>query len=98
MKVDERTTALQLLLEIERQQSYSNLLLRQRLREKDARFAARVTALVYGVLERRVTLDALIAHYTKKPVNKLDLEVPDDPAAGILSAVVPGRRTRTMRR
>lgn len=75
MKVDERTTALQLLLEIERQQSYSNLLLRQRLREKDARFAARVTALVYGVLERRVTLDALIAHYTKKPASKLDLEV-----------------------
>lgn len=75
MKQDERQTALALLLEMEQQKSYSNLLLRRRLSGEEARFAARVTALVYGVLERKITLEHLIRVYTQKPLNKLDAEV-----------------------
>ena len=57
-----RHTALKILMRMERQESYSNLLLDAALREsrlprRDADF---VTALVYGVLERRLTLDYLI--------------------------------------
>jgi len=75
MKLDERQWAVTLLLQMEREKSYSNLLLRQKLPKNEPRFAARVTALVYGVLERKRTLEHLVKVYTQKPPEKLDDEV-----------------------
>ena len=57
--------------------SYSNILLdnafaKSYLTEQDKRFAAN---LFYGVIERRITLDAVINKYSKRPVEKLSSDV-----------------------
>ncbi len=57
--------------------SYSNILLdnafvKSDLTEQDKRFAAN---LFYGVIERRITLDAVINKYSKRPVEKLSSDV-----------------------
>lgn len=69
-----RKLAVQLLNRTEQEQSYSNLLLdsalsQSNLEERDKRLCA---ALYYGVIERRITLDAVISHYSKQPLRKLD--------------------------
>jgi 16S rRNA (cytosine967-C5)-methyltransferase len=46
----------------------------------DRRFAA---ALFYGVVERKLTLDFIIAHYSKKTGSKLDPEITNILRAGI---------------
>ncbi|MDR1564614.1 MAG: 16S rRNA (cytosine(967)-C(5))-methyltransferase RsmB [Oscillospiraceae bacterium] len=67
-----RKTALKLMLKAEKEQAYSNLALNIALKEsllspKDKAF---VSALFYGVLERRLTLDYLIDSYAgKKPLS-----------------------------
>ncbi len=38
----------------------------------DRRF---ISALYYGVIERRITLDAVIAKYSRRPIDKLNLEI-----------------------
>lgn len=73
---DARLTAAKLLLKMESSDSYSNILLdsalsESELSEKDKAFAA---ALFYGVTERRVTLDHIIAQNSKLPFNKLEPE------------------------
>ncbi len=72
-----RKTAVQLLNRTEQEQSYSNLLLdavlsHLQLDERDKRLC---TTLYYGVIERRITLDAVIGHYSKQPLKKLDMTV-----------------------
>ena len=57
--------------------SYSNILLDNALSEsflseQDRRF---VSNLFYGVIERRITLDAVINKYSKRPVEKLSSDV-----------------------
>ena len=69
-----RKLAVQLLDRTEQEQSYSNLLLdgalsRSQLEERDKRLCA---SLYYGVIERRITLDTVISHYSKQPLRKLD--------------------------
>ncbi|WP_295217155.1 16S rRNA (cytosine(967)-C(5))-methyltransferase RsmB [Ruminococcus sp.] len=69
-----RKLAVQLLDRTELEQSYSNLLLdsalsQSDLEERDKRLCA---MLYYGVIERRITLDAVISHYSKQPLRKLD--------------------------
>ena len=72
-----RKLAVQLLNRTEQEQSYSNLLLdsalsQSQLEERDKRLCA---SLYYGVIERRITLDAVISHYSKQPLRKLDRTV-----------------------
>lgn len=69
---NERQIALQILLEMELQGAFSNLALQQRL-PKSGKGNGFITALVYGVAERRLTLDAIINHYAGK--KKLDAEI-----------------------
>ena len=73
---DARITAAKMLLKMESSDSYSNILLDSALNgselgEKDKAFAA---ALFYGVTERRVTLDYIIAQNSKMPFEKLEPE------------------------
>ena len=62
------------LLQVERQGAYSNLTLepffaREDTSPQDRAFAS---ALFYGVLERQITLDWHLSHYSKTPIAKLD--------------------------
>ncbi|MDD3228458.1 MAG: 16S rRNA (cytosine(967)-C(5))-methyltransferase RsmB [Oscillospiraceae bacterium] len=72
-----RKTALKALLRVDENSGYSNLVLDKALRscqlsERDRSFAA---ALFYGVLERRLTLDAVLEQYTARPKRKVDTTV-----------------------
>lgn len=75
--MDERRLAFLLLNRIERGGAYSNLTLDSALQKSGASPASRafVTALVYGVLERRLTLDYLLSERLAKPLKKLRPEV-----------------------
>lgn len=69
-----RHCAVEALLQIHQQGAYSNVLLgnlaaRGALSPQELGLAS---TLVYGVLERQLTLDAIINHYSKRPVEKLD--------------------------
>ena len=71
-----RQTAASALLDVERDGSYSNLVLepyfqREALSPRDRAFCA---ALFYGVLERRITLDWTLDHYSRTPVARLEPE------------------------
>jgi 16S rRNA (cytosine967-C5)-methyltransferase len=64
-----RKFVVRLLSKLDENSSYSNILLdesleRSDLSDRDKRFAA---ALFYGVLERRLTLDAVIAELSSNP-------------------------------
>ncbi len=69
-----REITLKLLVSTERNQSYSNIVLDQTLskytllKDVDRRF---ITALYYGVIERKITLDAVILAYSTRPLSKL---------------------------
>ena len=71
-----RSVALNVLLKIEQEQAYSNLALSNAIRENrlggvDSAF---VSALVYGVLERQITLDYIIKQYSKIPLRKIEIK------------------------
>ncbi len=72
-----RHAAYNSLLRLEKESRYSNLetdltLKKEALSPKDRRL---YTLLVYGVIERRVTLDYVLDQFSKKPMGDLDLEV-----------------------
>ena len=72
-----RRAAYNSLLRLEKEGRYSNLetdltLKKEQLSQKDR---ALYTALVYGVIERRVTLDYVLNRFSKKAVDALDPEV-----------------------
>ena len=72
-----RQTAFEILNKIQRDNSYSNLALDSALdkaetENKDKKF---VSALVYGVTERRITLDYNLSLYLSQPIKKLKPEV-----------------------
>ena len=72
-----RQTAFEILNKIQRDNSYSNLALDHALDNadtdnKDKKF---VSALVYGVTERRITLDYNLSLYLSQPIKKLKPEV-----------------------
>ena len=71
-----RNIALTVLLKIENDKAYSNLALNNAIRENrlggvDSAF---VSALVYGVLERCITLDYIIKQYSKIPLRKIEIK------------------------
>lgn len=69
MTENARTAALQALLHVDENEGYSNIVIDKTLRRfsLDSRDAALATALFYGVLERRITLDYIIAHFCRNP-------------------------------
>lgn len=72
-----RQTAFEILKRIQKDNSYSNLVLdsvlnNTELKQVDKAFAS---ALVYGVVERLITLDFEISQYLKQPLKKLNPQV-----------------------
>lgn len=65
------------LIAIEKEGKYSNLELSAVIEKKglEGKDRSLFTALLYGVVERKITLDYFIEHYTKKTVQRLDLSV-----------------------
>jgi len=72
-----RQAALEILMKIHRDNAYSNLAIDSKLNECeiDTKDKALVTAIVYGVLERKITLDFIASLYLKQPLKKLKPEV-----------------------
>lgn len=75
--MNDRQTAFRVLNRIEKNKAYSNLALDAELRQSkvDTVSSAFVTALVYGVLERKITLDYILSSFLKQPIKKLRPEV-----------------------
>lgn len=74
--MNERQTAFQILNRIERGNAYSNLVLDAQLKQCDTSgSSAFITALVYGVTERKITLDYILAGFLRQPIKKLRPEV-----------------------
>lgn len=73
--MNSRNAAFRVLLAIERDGAYSSIAINNSIKENkfDGREASFLSSLVYGVLERKITLDYIIAQYSKIPLKKLDL-------------------------
>jgi len=67
-----RKIAVSVLLKIENDGAYSNLILSQTLKNTDLdnKDKSLVSALVYGVLDRKITLDYILGKFMKTPVKK----------------------------
>ena len=76
---DARLTALRGLSEVFGQGGYSNLVLESLMRKNELTGQERAfcTALFYGVVERRITLDWVLGRYSRQPVEKLSPAVRD---------------------
>lgn len=72
-----REAALKALVETEKKEAYSNLVLKKILRDDifDARDRAFITELVYGTIARKLTLDWIIARFSKTKLSKLSIWV-----------------------
>ncbi len=68
-----RKIAAQILLKIEKNNSYSNLALKSYFKELDIspQDKAFITTLVYGVIERKITLDYTLKKFIKTPLKKV---------------------------
>lgn len=71
---DARKTALEALLKVELSGAYSNLALNASIKRSglDRRDTALTSALFYGVLERKLTLDYILNGYVKMPLQKME--------------------------
>lgn len=67
-----RKTAVSILLKIEKDSAYSNITLNSFLKSADLKDEdkAFVSALVYGVLDRKITLDYVLSQFMKTPIKK----------------------------
>ncbi|MEC2073055.1 16S rRNA (cytosine(967)-C(5))-methyltransferase RsmB [Alkalihalophilus marmarensis] len=74
MSKNVREVAVDVLLQIEKNQAYSNLLLNQTINNSklDRRDIGLLTELVYGTIQRRDTLDYFLAPFVKKGIDKLE--------------------------
>ncbi len=72
-----RSAALSALLHVDVNEGYSNLVLDKTLASfsLESRDKALASAIFYGVLERRITLDYIIGQFSKTPVKKLSPQV-----------------------
>ena len=70
--VNERKLAVSILMKIENGGAYSNLTLANDFKDKDMtkEEKAFVSALVYGVLDRKITLDYVLSKFMKTPIKK----------------------------
>ena len=71
--VNPRKIAVKALLKIENENSYSNLAINSLFNEVQisSQDKAFVTALIYGVLERKITLDYVISSHIKTSIKKV---------------------------
>lgn len=75
LNMNERQTAFKILCRIEKDKAYANLLLDAAIKETESSVASGfLTALVYGVIERKLTLDYLLSQHLKKPLKRLSPE------------------------
>lgn len=72
-----RSAALSALLHVDVDEGYSNLVLDKTLSSfsLEPRDKALSSAIFYGVLERRITLDYILTQFSKTPLEKLDPQV-----------------------
>jgi len=72
-----RSAALSALLHVDANEGYSNIVLDKTLSafSLDQRDKALVSAIFYGVLERRITLDYIIGQFSKTSVHKMSAQV-----------------------
>ena len=84
-----RNTAFNVLLKIEQDNAYSNIALNNAIKENklDSLDSSFVSALVYGVLERKITLDYIIRQYSKIPLRKIELKTKIILRLGILQLI-----------
>ena len=77
MKKSVRQSAFDILFKVERSGAYSNLALDSELENnsESSQDSAFLTALVYGTLERLITIDYNLSLYLKQPLKKLKPEV-----------------------
>ena len=69
-----RKTAVKVLVKIEKEGAYSNLAVAEALKtaELTPQDKALATALIYGVLDRKITLDFILSKFFKTPVSKTE--------------------------
>ena len=77
MSITARQSAFSILLKIEKDKAYSNIALDSAVRELslDSTDCAFISRLVYGVTERKITLDYVISQFLNQPIKKLKAEV-----------------------
>lgn len=77
MSVTARQTAFSILLKIEKDKAYSNIALDSAVKgiSLDSTDCAFISRLVYGVTERKITLDYVISQFLNQPLKKLKPEV-----------------------
>ncbi len=77
MSITARQTAFSILLKIEKDKAYSNIALDSAVREisLDSTDCAFISRLVYGVTERKITLDYVISQFLNQSIKKMKAEV-----------------------
>ncbi len=73
--MDDRLLAFKILSKIEHDKAYSNITLDSLLTKYEVNSSAFVCALVYGVLERKITLDYILSQFLTQPIKKLNPHV-----------------------
>lgn len=73
--MDDRFLAFKILNKIEHDKAYSNIALDKVLNKYEATSSAFVCVLVYGVLERKITLDYYLSKVLSQPIKKLNPQV-----------------------
>lgn len=73
--MDDRLLAFKILSKIEHDKAYSNITLDTLLTKYEATSSSFVCALVYGVLERKITLDYFLLQFLTQPIKKLNPQV-----------------------
>lgn len=73
--VNDRIIAYKILLKIEKDKAYSNLTLDSVLEKEKVGYEPFVRNLVYGVVERKITLDYILSGFLSQPIKKLKPQV-----------------------
>ncbi|MDE5994063.1 MAG: 16S rRNA (cytosine(967)-C(5))-methyltransferase RsmB, partial [Oscillospiraceae bacterium] len=73
--MNDRSIAYKILLKIEKDKAYSNLTLDAIRGKEKAGYEPFVRALVYGVIERKITLDYILSRFLSQPNNRLKPQV-----------------------
>ncbi len=73
--MDDRFLAYKILLKIERDRAYSNIAVDAVLKNNDVVSAPFVCQIVYGVIERKITLDYILSQFLTQPLKKLNPQV-----------------------
>ncbi len=73
--MDDRFLAYKILNKIERDKAYSNITVDSVLNENEVTSAPFVCALVYGVIERKITVDYFLSKFLTQPIKKLNPQV-----------------------